>query len=94
MKKLFLLFALFSPVAFSAPFVEIGIGAPLNASPFYSDCLSRPGSTKCSPGNLGYVAVGYTWRGFSIQLDHYSSVATSKDRGLNVLAIKYRHEFK
>ena len=80
--------------AAAQPFIEFGLGAPTGGCiyRYYKTSESDP---VCSEKPLGLAAVG--WRlpyGFSVQLDHWSSLATTKDRGLEILSVRWRWEFK
>ena len=87
------------PAAVSAqPFVEVGVGVGVGG------CIARHGdvprvvekrpAARCSGNPLGIVAIGYEisdqWR---VQLEHWSSVA-ERDRGAEILSIRYRYTFK
>lgn len=93
MKKLFFtpifIFCL-SHIAYAGPFIEVGVGSTLG-----SECITDVednGSKGCSKNPLGNVAVGYSYNGFSVQAEHWSSL-TEKDKGLNIISVKYRYEF-
>jgi hypothetical protein len=49
------------------------------------------GQYGCSGNPLGSVAIGYAWRGFALEAEHYSALQ-HKDRGLNLFSIRYRWE--
>lgn len=81
--------------AYADPFVEVGIGAYVGASEY--NCIwdynsSETPSSGCSNNPLGTFAVGYEYKGFTIQAEHMSSLV-EKDRGLNLLSVRYRHTF-
>lgn len=95
--------ACFVPVAaFAQPYIELGVGTTTGG------CLYRAGHTTlepvgrayrvhpgCSRSPLGLIAIGYEfndrWR---IQLDHWSSIPDTRDRGVEILSIRYRYSFK
>ena len=71
-------------ITHAGSFVEFGIGVADQ-----STCI-RDGSG-CSDSPFGSLAIGYSLQGFSVQVEHWSSLV-EKDRGLNLLSIKYRIE--
>jgi len=78
------LLAMIPALAHAGVFAEIGI-----AKADAGTCIQNYNG--CSADPLGSMAVGYAWRGFSVQVDHWSSLV-EKDRGLNLLSLKYRWE--
>lgn len=69
------------------PFVEFGVGAPTGG------CI-RHHNDMCSEKPLGLAAIG--WKlpgGFSVQWEHWSSLATAEDRGTEILSLKWRWQF-
>ena len=89
MKKLIIGCMLLSSVAQAEPFVEVGIGAVID--PYHWGCIKD--GTGCSDNPVGSIAVGYEYKGFSIQLDHTSSLV-EKDYGLNTISVKYRYTWR
>lgn len=97
-----LLIALFSSAAAAQPFIEVGVGAAIGGcitdqratrwERVSYGYIQRPG---CSRSPLGLIAVGYEfndrWR---IQWDHWSSIPDTRDRGMEILSIRYRYTFK
>lgn len=97
------LIAVAAPLCHAQPFVEVGIGASVGG------CIYRAGHTTleplsakeyrvhpgCSRSPLGLLAIGYEfndrWR---IQWDHWSSIPDTRDRGMEILSIRYRYSFK
>ena len=91
-----LLAAFFVSAASAGPFIEVGIGAQLGPVAQDNGCISdwddknrKPG---CSGNPFGIAAIGWQQSGFSIQVEHSSSLQ-EKDKGLNVLSVRYRHDF-
>ena len=86
MKRLILL-ALFSSHAHAGPYLELGISKADGWT-----CIEDQkdnGSWGCSESPLGSIAIGYSYKGFSAEVEHYSSLL-EKDKGLNLFSIKYR----
>lgn len=96
------LIALLPSVALAQPYIEIGIGYGLGGCVYnqpqnrlerrQSEITFHPG---CSRSPLGLFAVGYQfndqWR---IQWDHWSSLPDTKDRGMEIISIRYRYTFR
>ena len=81
--------------AHAGPYVEMGVGGYFGEREYncISDYDSRDTPVNgCSDNPLGSIAAGYSHKGFSLHLEHVSSLV-EKDRGLNTLWLKYRHEF-
>ncbi len=89
-------------ISFAQPYIELGVGTTTGG------CLYRAGHTTlepvgqayrvhpgCSRSPLGLLAIGYEfndrWR---IQWDHWSSIPDTRDRGMEILSIRYRYTFK
>lgn len=94
MKTRHLLPLLLVASAHAGPFVEVGLGASFGADQYncisdYDEKTHRPG---CSDNPLGSIAAGWEHKGFAVQVEHVSSLR-EKDRGLNTVWIKYRHDF-
>ena len=102
MARMLILAMLLMPLQASAQwFAEVGVGHQLGG------CL-RDGwdasydkqrdprfivDVHCSPNPLGLASIGYQWRsGFVIRWDHWSSLV-EKDRGLDVVSVRYRVEW-
>ena len=66
-------------------FLELGLGAAING------CIEG-GPTGCSEDPLGIVSAGYQQGPIVLQYDHFSSIH-DRDRGLDVLSIRYRITF-
>lgn len=89
--------------AAAQPFIEVGVGANLGgciyagggttlSSPARNTFLVHPG---CSSSPLGLIAIGYQFTPeLRIQLDHWSSLPDTRDRGVEILSIRYRYTFK
>lgn len=79
----------------AAPYLDLGIGAAIDVNESRGrNCIRdyTPKGWGCSSNPLGYVAIGYKHRGFSIEASHWSSI-TTYDAGLNVISIKKRLQF-
>jgi hypothetical protein len=76
--------------AYAGPYAELGIGGSVDSC-IYESWQRTNGVTtiNCSSSPLGYIAAGYQYKNFSISAEHMSSL-TEKDKGLNVILIKYR----
>ena len=74
----------------AGPFAEVGVGQTLG-----DVCIKDYDGKQwgCSNNPLGIVSVGWNFNGLSIQAEHMSSLV-EKDKGLNIISIKYRYEFK
>lgn len=93
--------ALFSLPVLAQPFIEFGIGAAhwscmadgWHAT--YDPRRAKPFDVKvgCSPNPLGLASVGYQHGPWSVRFDHWSSLI-EKDRGANIVSVRYRHDFK
>lgn len=90
MKALAIVLLLLPLPAMAGPYIEVGI-AKADGGTCIADYLA-PGVYGCSESPLGSIAIGYQWRGFSIEVEHYSSFE-NRDRGLNLLSLRYRWEF-
>jgi hypothetical protein len=80
---------LLSKSATAGLFAEIGIARADGGS-----CIldyNGGGDYGCSASPLGSVAIGYAWRGFAVEAEHFSALQ-HKDRGLNLFSFKYRWE--
>lgn len=98
-----ILIAVAAPLCHAQPFIEVGIGASVGG------CIYRAGHTTlepisateywvhpgCSRSPLGLFAIGYQFTPeLRIQLDHWSSIPDTRDRGMEILSIRYRYTFK
>ena len=81
--------AMIPALAHAGLFAEIGI-AKADGGTCIED-YKAPGVYGCSASPLGSLSIGYAWRGFAIEAEHFSALQ-HKDRGLNLFAIKYRWE--
>lgn len=79
-----------SASAFSEPYVEVGIGASLTDSG--TQCIKGHTNGDCSQNPLGFAAIGYEYNGFTMSVEHWSSLV-EKDYGANIVSIKYRYTF-
>lgn len=81
------------------PFVEAGVGFVAGG------CLYRYGTAdaglvvngvECSRSPLAIVAVGVRIgdTGLRLQLEHWSAPLDARDRGVEILSIRYRYEFR
>ena len=93
MRKLAITALLMSASANSiaGPFAEVGVGQIISDG-CIKDYDERNQRMGCSNNPLGIVSVGWQYRGLAIQAEHMSSLV-EKDKGLNVISIKYRYEF-
>lgn len=94
MKKLIALTALmFSSCnpAIAGPYIEFGIAKADGAS-CIRDWDEHTNRWACSDSPLGNLTLGYQYKGFSFEVEHWSSL-TERDYGLNLFSFKYRHEF-
>lgn len=98
MKRLLPLILLATP-AYAGPYLELGISyadgksclmATENQSTQVNGMWVQTEELSCAPNPLGSIAIGYSYRGFSAEFEHYSSLRNGKDYGLNLLSIKYR----
>jgi len=74
--------------------LDLGIGyVPDADSKLGVSCISDYDSYAkawgCSDNPLGYIGLGYNYRGFSLNAEHWSSFG-EVDAGLNIFSIKYR----
>jgi hypothetical protein len=99
MKKLQIaLLSLFLSIstAWAGPYIELGIGTTLGPNTIENGCISdwTPQLKRydCSSNPLGIAAIGYSYNGFSIHVEHTSSLQ-EQDYGLNTATIRYRYEF-
>jgi len=79
-------------VANAGPYIEFGI-AKADGGSCISDVKIETGELGCSESPLGNAAIGYSYKGFSAEIEHWSSLQ-EKDKGLNLFTIKYRYEFR
>ena len=107
MKAILLVLALLAipAIASAQPFVEVGIGAAVGGCVYQGhrselvalDKRLRRIDTEisCSRSPLGLFAIGYEFNDrLRIQLDHWSSIPDTRDRGMEILSIRYRYSFK
>lgn len=85
MRALALSLILFPFSAYAGPYLELGLSKADGAS-----CITSGRQMGCSESPLGSVALGYTYRGFSLEVEHYSSLTDGRDYGLNLFSLKYR----
>jgi len=94
-----LMFLLLLPLAaYAGPYLELGLSKVDGESCIQNvdvgtarmnDYTYRYYSASCSESPLGSVAIGYSYKGFSAEIEHYSSLK-DHDYGLNLFSIKYR----
>jgi hypothetical protein len=81
------------------PFVEAGVGFVAGG------CLYRYGTTdaglvvngvECSRSPVAVLAAGVRIgeTGLRLQLEHWSAPLDTRDRGVEIFSIRYRHEFR
>ena len=92
MRKLLLLLFLVPSLAYSAPYIEIGI-AKGDGAACIRDWKPETNQYGCSSSPLGNATIGYEWRGFHLEAEHWSSLQ-DRDYGLNLFTFKYRYTFK
>ena len=80
-----------SAPAIAGPFAEVGVGQVISNG-CIKDFDERTRQWGCCNNPLGSVAIGWQHNGLAIQAEHMSSLV-EKDKGLNVISIKYRYEF-
>ena len=81
---------LFSVPAYAGSYAEVGLSHSFDSCMY--DGYSTVGKSVvvgCSDSPLGSVAIGYTYKGWSIEAYHISSLV-EQDKGLNLISIKYR----
>lgn len=99
------LIAVAAPLCHAQPFVEVGIGAAVGGCVYQGHRSELVALDKrlrridtdisCSRSPLGLVAIGYQFTPeLRIQLDHWSSIPDTRDRGMEILSIRYRYTFK
>ena len=71
---------------YAGPYVELGVSAMDGCLQDYDEKRKAQG---CSNNPFGLLSVGYTWNGFSVELEHRSSLV-EKDQGINAATLKYR----
>lgn len=84
-------------VAFAGPFIDLGLSKQITSIKGKEPvCITDWDADKnemgCSDDPLGYFSIGYRYKNFTAQVEHWSSLR-EKDVGLNLLTIKYRFEF-
>lgn len=90
MKRALLSAALLATAACAEPYVEVGIGRTLTTGD--RQCIKGHANGDCSQNPLGFAAVGYEYNGFSMSVEHWSSLV-EKDYGMNIIVVKYRYTF-
>lgn len=85
------LLAMIPALAHAGLFAELGI-AKADGGTCIEDRKVESNTYGCSTSPLGSVELGYSWRGFSVSVEHISSLQ-EKDRGLNLFSAKYRWEW-
>jgi len=86
MKKLIYPLFLISSSVHAGLYLELGITKGDNDS-----CIQDYNGSVlgCSDNPLGNATIGYQYKNFSAEVEHYSSL-TEKDKGLNLFTFKYR----
>ena len=70
------------------PFVEFGLGSPTGG------CIYQSRGPVCSEKPLGLASIGWDLpKGFSIRWDHWSSLSTAKDRGVDMISARWKLSF-
>ena len=90
MKRYLLTTLLATTTAFADPYIEVGLGYNLNTNNTY--CVKERVDTTCLDGPLGFAAVGYEYKNFSVSYEHWSNIV-ERDYGMNIIAVKYRYTF-
>jgi hypothetical protein len=85
--KLLALLLLLPSFAHAGLFLELGI-AKADSKSCIQD-YDDNGVLGCSDSPLGNATIGYTYKGFTAEIEHWSSLV-ERDRGLNLLTLKYR----
>ena len=78
-------------ITFAGPYIELGI-AKTDGGTCIRDQKDN-GTLGCSKDPLGNISIGYAHKGFSAEVEHWSSLQ-EKDRGLNLFTFKYRYEYR
>jgi len=94
MKKLLPLLLLVSLPAHAGLFVDLGLSKQIDSikgkEPVcITDWDAKKNVSGCSDDPLGYFSIGYQYKNFTAQVEHWSSLR-EKDIGLNLFTIKYR----
>ena len=79
-----------SSLAMAGPFVEAGLAVSDGCLTDYDEKTHAMG---CSNNPFGLLAIGYAWEGFTVEIEHRSSLV-EKDKGINSVMVKYRIELK
>lgn len=89
--------ALLPVQALAQPFVEVGIGAQIGGCMYRWRVEATPNANPvtCSPSPLGVVALGWqitpTVR---VQWEHWSALLDTRDRGVEMVTVRYRYNFR
>jgi hypothetical protein len=83
-----LILLLLSTSAHAGPYVELGI-AKADGGTCIRDYKMDTRKWGCSESPLGNATIGYSYKNFSVEAEHWSSL-TEKDKGLNLFTFKYR----
>ena len=76
--------------AYAGPYAEFGLSHSFDSCMYDGWTMaSNRVEVGCSDSPLGSVAIGYTYKGWSVEASHYSSLIET-DKGLNLISIKYR----
>ena len=83
--------------AHAGPFIDIGLSKQIDSikgkEPVcITDWDAEKNVSGCLGDPLGYFSIGYRYKNFTAQIEHWSSLQ-EKDIGLNLLTVKYRWEF-
>ena len=85
----YLITLLFSFPAYAGPYAEFGLSHSFDSCLYDGWTMGKTVQVGCSDSPLGSIAIGYSYKGFSAEIEHYSSLL-EKDKGLNLFSIKYR----
>jgi hypothetical protein len=85
--KFIALLLLLPNLAHAGLFLEFGV-AKADGKSCIQD-YNDNGALGCSDSPLGNATIGYTYKGLTAEVEHWSSLV-EKDRGLNLFTLKYR----
>jgi hypothetical protein len=80
-----------SGFAYAGPYIELGI-AKLDGAACVRDWKEGRKQYGCSENPFGNATIGWEYKGFSVEIEHWSSLR-ERDYGLNFFTFKYRYEF-
>ena len=79
-----------SNLVMAGPFIEAGLAVSDGCVTDFDEKTHKAG---CSNNPFGLLALGYAWEGFTVAIEHRSSLV-EKDKGINSVMVKYRLELK